>query len=111
MTYDANFDQNRLDQLANQHLKNSKATGKIMFFSESEDNRLDHASWQFTDDDYAAMKESDFKLHLMELLDILLIYRNQYTQPNSSQGVVHVHGNRLSIEWLTKEQAEDFLKD
>lgn len=106
MTYDANFDQARLDQLAKQHLANSSAIGKVLFFSDSEDNRLDYATWQFEENDYAAMIESGFKLHLMELLDTLLVYRAQNAQPNASQGVVHVQGNQLSIEWLIRTKVE-----
>ncbi len=107
MTYDHNFDQARLEQLAEQHLGNIDMTGRILFWGEDEGNRLDYATWQFdNDEDYAAVKGSDFKLQMMELLDTLLIYRAQYEQPNASQGVVHVNGKQLSIEWLPRESVE-----
>jgi hypothetical protein len=106
MTYDASFDQARLDQLAGQHLNDSNITGRVLFFSESEVGQLDSATMQFDDDDYETIKSSGFKFHLMELLNTLLEYRGQNNQPNASQGVVNVAGSTISIEWLPKESAE-----
>lgn len=107
MTYDSTFDQSRLDQLARQHLSNTDTTGRILFFGDPEENRLDLAAWQFDhDEDYEAIKGSDFKLQMMELLDTLLTYRAQHGQINTSQGVVHVDGGKLSIEWLSKAEVE-----
>lgn len=107
MTYDNTFDQTRLDQLAQQHLGRTKISGRILFFGDPEENRLDLATWQLNnDEDYEAIKVSDFKLHMMELLDTLLIYRTQHGQPNASQGVVHVEDGDLSIEWLPRVDVE-----
>lgn len=107
MTYDSTFDQTRLDQLAQQHLGGTNISGRILFFGDPEENRLDLATWQLdNDEDYEAIKGSDFKLHMMELLDTLLIYRAQHRQPNASQGAVHVKGGALSIEWLPKAEVE-----
>lgn len=41
MSYDADFDQTRLDQLSKQYLVDSKAEGSVFFMSDSSDNRLD----------------------------------------------------------------------
>ena len=106
MTYDPSFNQLRLNQLAEQYLKDSNITGRVLFFSESEDNRLDYATWTFDSEDRLTLKKSGFQMMLMELLDALLIYRFQYHQPNTSQGVVHLKGEKISIEWLPKESAE-----
>lgn len=107
MTYDSNFDQARLDQLAEQHRGSININGQILFFADNDENRLDVATWQLDgDEDYEAIKGSDFKLHMMELLDTLLTYRAQNNQPNASQGVVHWDGNQLSIQWLPKESVE-----
>jgi len=107
MTYDSSFDQARLDQLANQHLTNKKITGRILFFGDPEENRLDLATWQFdNDEDYETIKGSDFKLQIMELIDTLLTYRAQHGQPNAGQGVVHLEGKTLSIKWLPKAEVE-----
>ncbi|WP_372985492.1 hypothetical protein [Marinobacter sp.] len=107
MAYDAEFDQTRLDQLAQQHLGGTNISGRILFFGDPGENRLDLATWQLdNDEDYEAIKGSDFKLHMMELLDTLQTYRAQHSQPNASQGVVHVDGQALSIEWLPKAQVE-----
>lgn len=43
MSYDASFDQARLNQLAEQYLIGSSAEGQVFFLSDSDDNRLDHA--------------------------------------------------------------------
>ncbi|EBA00239.1 hypothetical protein MELB17_03947 [Marinobacter sp. ELB17] len=42
----------------------------------------------------------------MELLNILLVYRAQQNQLNTSQGMVNVDGGQLSIEWLPKSDVE-----
>ncbi len=80
-----------------------RSSGRILFFGDPEENRLDLATWQLdSDEDYETIKGSDFKLHMMELLDTLLIYRAQHRQQNAGQGVVHMGGDRLSIEWLPR---------
>lgn len=105
--YDSTFDQARLDQLAQQHLDGTNISGRILFFGDPEKNRLDLATWQLdNDEDYEAIKGSDFKLHMMELLDTLLTYRAQHGQPNASHGVVYVEGNAMFIKWLPKTEAE-----
>jgi len=107
MTYESTFDQARLDQLAGQHLRNASLTGRVLFFGDPEENRLDLATWQFDNDgDYEALKGSDFKLQMMELLDTLLTYRAQHKQPNASQGVIHIEGDSLAIEWLPRKEVE-----
>lgn len=107
MSFDDSFDQTRLDQLAGQHLSNASITGRVLFFGDPEENRLDLATWQLdSDENYEALKGSEFKLQLMELLDAMLSYRAQHNQPNASQGVVHVDNGKLSIEWLPKEKVE-----
>ncbi|ART82442.1 hypothetical protein CBP31_07235 [Oceanisphaera profunda] len=110
MTYDASFDQMRLDMLARQHLENSDAVGSVIYSSNNE-KQLDHATWRFPNADYVAFGESGFKMHLMELFDTLITYRTQCTQPNSGQGVVNVQGNQLSIEWLTLAEVEALRED
>ncbi|WP_341938243.1 hypothetical protein [Marinimicrobium sp. C2-29] len=79
MSYDANFDKARLGQLSEQYLTNSAAEGRVLFLSDSDDNRLDHARWQVDDVVYDDFSKSGFKMHLMELLDILLVYRAQHS--------------------------------
>lgn len=107
MSYDSNFDQTRLEQLAEQYLSESTVEGQVFFLSDSDDNRLDHARWQFEQADYDAFNSSGFKLHLMELLDTLLVYRAQYDLPNASQGVVHIRGTNLAVEWLPRGKFEE----
>jgi len=107
MTYDSTFDQTRLDQLAQQHLGGTDISGRILFFGDPGENRLDLATWQLNkDEDYETIKGSDFKFQMMELLDTLLSYRAQHRQQNAGQGVVHMEGDRLSIEWLPRVDVE-----
>lgn len=54
---------------------------ECFFFSESEDNRFDYGTYQLSDSGYEAIKESGFKMHLLELIDTLLVYRAQHKQP------------------------------
>ncbi|MCK7544971.1 hypothetical protein MLC59_12445 [Marinobacter bryozoorum] len=111
MEYDAEFDQTRLDQLAQQHLGGTDISGRILFFGDPEENRLDLATWQLNkDEDYETIKGSDFKFQMMELLDTLMTYRAQQGEPNAGQGVVHINGRQLSIEWLPRAYVEE-LRD
>ncbi|WP_449288267.1 hypothetical protein [Marinobacter salarius] len=107
MSYDANFDQTRLDQLAEQYLADNRAEGEVFFLSDSDDNRLDHARWRFEEADHDSLKDSGFKMHLIELLDTLLVYRAKHDKPNASQGVVKIRGNDITIEWLPKSEFEE----
>lgn len=107
MTYDSTFDQTRLDQLAQQHLGGTNISGRILFFGDPEENRLDLATWQLdNDEDYEAIKVSGFKPQILELLDTLLTYRAHHAQPNTGQGVVYAENGKLSIEWLPKNHVE-----
>ena len=107
MSYDANFDQTRLNQLAEQYLADNRAKGEVFFLSDSDDNRIDHARWRFEEADHDSLKDSGFKMHLMELLDTLLVYRAEHDKPNASQGVVKVRGSDLAIEWLPRSKFEE----
>ncbi|HHQ69538.1 MAG TPA: hypothetical protein ENM98_04440 [Halothiobacillaceae bacterium] len=93
--------------MAEQYLANNRAAGEVFFLSDSDDNRLDHARWKFEEADYESLNDSGFKKHLMELLDILLVYRAKHDKPNASQGVVKVCGSELTIEWLPRNKFEE----
>ncbi|MCE0734609.1 hypothetical protein LWH48_17775 [Halomonas sp. G15] len=104
MSYDPDFDQYRLDQLASTHLSDRLAIGDIAFFAD-DDGRLGKATWRLNDNAYKTLNDSGFKHYLMELLDSLIIYRKQHNKPNSSQGIIYVNGRKLNIEWVTPEEA------
>ncbi len=107
MPYDPSFDQSRIDQLAAQCLESNVGEGKVIFLSDSEDNRLDVASWRFEDEQAKdKLMKSDFKVYLMNLLDSLLVYRAQHGQPNATQGVVYVCQDRMELQWVSREEAE-----
>lgn len=108
MNFDDSFDQTRLDQLAEQYLNNSSVTGRIPFYSDPEDDYVGLATWQLDKDEYYdSVKDSGFKFHMMELLHNLLAYRVQHGQPNARQGVVHINGDKLTIDWLPKQQVDE----
>ena len=94
-------------QLAEQYLADNRAEGEVFFLSDSDDNRLDHARWRFEEADHDSLKDSGFKMQLMELLDTLLVYRAKHDKPNASQGVVKIRGNDITIEWLPKSEFEE----
>lgn len=101
MNYDHSFDQNRLTQLSNQYLSSSAFTGRVLFQSDPEDNRLAQARWEMTDAAFEELKSSGFKQALMELLDVLIIYRAKHSQPNGKGGVVYMNGSELKLEWFS----------
>lgn len=111
MNYDASFDQARLDMLAQQYLKENTTEGRVLFLSESEDNSLEQARWVLDDATYSALNAAGFKLGLMELLRILMVYRAQCSQPNASQGVVHIHKNQMAIEWLCRREFDALFSE
>lgn len=106
MNYDADVDTQRLSQLAEQFIPDNPVEGRVLFLSNHEGDYLEHARWQIDDATYETFNASGFKLHLMELINILIIYRTQCQQPNSNQGIVYIRKNKLSIEWLPKIQVE-----
>lgn len=106
MIYDPNFDQLRLNLLAEQCLIDKNIGGQVIFSAETYDSHIDHATPQFNDDDYASLKKSGFMLFLIELLHSLSNYRTEHKRPNSKQGIVHVNQSQLSIEWLSLEAVE-----
>ena len=107
MNYDPSFDQARLNQLAAQCLANNSAKGKVIFLSDSEDNTLDVASFRFDEPDAIEhLIASGFKTYLIGLLDTLLINRAEHNQPNASQGIVYVDGDRIDLKWVTRDEAE-----
>lgn len=108
MSFDDSFDQTRLDHLSGQFLNNSSVTARILFFSDPEDDYVGLATWQFDKDEYYdIVKNSGFKFYMMELLHNLLAYRVQHGKPNARQGVVHINGDKLTIEWLPKHQVDE----
>lgn len=106
MPYDSDFDTQRLTQLSDQYLVDHPVSGSVLFQSSSDDNRLDHARWQFNDTDYKQLADSGFKQHLMELLDTLMIYRAEHHQPHSTRGLVNIQNGVITLEWLSESQFE-----
>lgn len=107
MSYDSNFDQDRINQLARQCLATNEGVGKVFFLSDSEDNRLDVTTWRFEDDEARTrLMKSQFKLYLIELLDTLLVYRFSHNQPNASQGVVTICQDSMGVQWMSRADFE-----
>ncbi len=99
LTYDNEFEQTRLTMLAEQHPSIVRSRGEVVF-SADEENRLSGASWTLEDEIFDQVIESGFKLHLMELLDAFIAYREQCNEFPRKKGMVRFRDGVITIEWV-----------
>lgn len=104
--FDADYENIRLNQLSKQCLSDLKITGEIYFGSITEENRLDFASWFFSDSEQEKIDSSGYKDFLLNLLDSLIIYRSSHEQKFSRAGIVTIKESCASIEWVKDGEAE-----
>jgi len=98
--FDQNFEAVRLAMLAKQYPDIVKTAGEVIFCAENGEDRLSGTSWTLDDDIFDQVEESDFKLHLLELLDAFIEYRGQCNVLPKKEGIVRFGSGDLSIEWL-----------
>ncbi|MDP4533498.1 hypothetical protein Q9252_15235 [Marinobacter salarius] len=103
--YDKEFEQTRLNMLAEQHRNIVGSKGEVCFEADHE-NRLSGTSWTLDDDIFDRVSESGFKLHLMELLDAFIAYRAQCNESPRKQGIVRFNNGAMTIEWLNDETTQ-----
>ena len=106
MKYDNTLEIQRLEQLASQHLMGIDFTGKVVFLSDQIERRLDVTSWHVDDSEWKIFNDKNFKIHLIELLDSLIMHRANQGVTESLSGVVTVDKQTLNIEWLSTAEAE-----
>lgn len=111
MEFDPHLEQQRLDMLAEQFLVNNEASAKFVFFSAPDGDYVGHGRWSINQDLQTEIRESGFSQLLMEQLHELLKQRVQHNKPHARQGVVHVDGNRLSVEWLPEHLANEYYEE
>lgn len=99
-SYDFAFESFRLAQLCEQFLKGAAVDGEIVFHSVTAENRLDAASFFFSDADLEALEASGFKASVLALLDDLIIYRTRCQEQNCRDGVLRLEQSRPSVVWL-----------
>lgn len=97
--FDQDFEQTRLTMLSEQYTSIVRSKGEVSFQADNE-NRLSGASWTLDDEIFDDISESEFKLHLMELLDTLIAYRGQCNQSPRKQGIVRFSDGIMTMEWL-----------
>jgi len=106
MNKNLSFAENRLNQLTDQLLSETSVTGSIVFFADEEAGGISGATWRFDEEDHTFLKESGYKLLLMELLDILIQHRASEGDADTLCGLVHLDASSPEIHWLTSEEAE-----
>lgn len=106
MNYDASFDRTRLNQLTEQLLSGTAISGDIFFVADEEDGGILGATWQFEEEDSAALKECNFKFMLMELLNILIRYRVSHRFYDTLCGVIHLENSYANIHWLPEADVQ-----
>ena len=98
--FDQNFEATRLTMLAKQYPEIVKATGEVIFCAEDNEDRLSITRWKIEDDIFEEATKSGFKVHLIELLDNFIQYRDQCSELPKKEGVVRFGDGGLNIEWL-----------
>lgn len=99
-SYDFAFESFRLAQLCEQFLKGTAVDGDIVFHSVTAENRLDAASFFFSDADLETLEASGFKASVLALLDDLIIYRARCQEQNCRDGVLRLDQSKPSVVWL-----------
>ncbi|WP_027909351.1 hypothetical protein [Pseudomonas sp. URMO17WK12:I4] len=99
-SYDFAFENFRLEQLCEQFLTGAAVDGEIVFHSVAAENRLDAASFFFSDADLETLDASGFKTSVLALLDDLIIYRARCQEQNCRDGVLRLEQSRPSVVWL-----------
>jgi hypothetical protein len=98
-SYDKEFEQTRLTMLIEQHPNIVHSKGEVIFGADDK-NRLSGASWTLEDEVFDQISDSEFKLHLMELLDTFIAYRAQCNEFPRKEGIVWLSDGSMIIEWL-----------
>lgn len=98
--FDQDFETTRLAMLVKQYPEVVKANGEVVFCAEDNEARLSGTRWTVEDDIFEKAIESGFKVHLIELLDNLIQYRDQCNELPKKEGVVRFGDGGLNIEWL-----------
>lgn len=98
--FDSDFESNRLAMLAQQYPEIVSANGRVIFNADADEDRLSGTRWRADEDIFVQLAESGFKHHLMELLDIFIIYRGQCNELPKEEGIVRFGDGKLVIEWL-----------
>ena len=98
--FDQDFEATRLAMLAKQYPEVVKENGKVVFCAEDNEARLSGTRWTVEDEIFEKATESGFKVHLIELLDNFIQYRNQCSELPKKEGVVRFSDGGLNIECL-----------
>jgi len=111
MEFDPQLEQECLDALAKQYLVGNKEPAKFVFFSAPDGDYVGHGRWSIDQDLQAKNRESGFSQMLIEQLHVLLKQRVKHNKPNARQGVVHIDGDHLSVEWLPEYKATEYYEE
>lgn len=98
--YDQSFESIRLNMLAQQHFEIVKIEGQLFFHADENEDRFSHGTWTLDENISAQAADSGFKLNLIELLDIFIIYRGQNNELPNKVGIVRFGDGELNIQWL-----------
>lgn len=94
------FEATRLTMLAKKYPEIAKANGEVILCAEDDGDRLSDTRWEVEDDIFKQATESEFKVHLIELLDNFIEYRGKCAELPRKEGVVRFGSGELNIEWL-----------
>ena len=104
--YDPSFQERRLRDLSARYLATNTAQGTVVFQADSEEITIARATFFFEDKSaFPWFKETGFRDLLIYFLDIMIRYRNLHEVENANEGLVHIDGGNMSIEWLPTGQA------
>lgn len=104
--YDQSFESIRLNMLAQQHFEIVKVEGQLFFHADENEDHFSHGTWTLDEDIEVQAADSGFKLHLIELLNIFIMYRGENNKLPKKMGIVRFGDGELNIQWLTDETVD-----
>ncbi|THK40629.1 hypothetical protein E8Q33_12240 [Methylophaga sp. SB9B] len=104
--FDPKFEITRLNMLAKQHFEIVKVDGQLFFHADENEDHFSHGTWTLDEDIEVQASDSGFKLHLIELLNIFIMYRGENNNLPKKMGIVRFGDGELNIQWLTDETVD-----
>ncbi|WP_417504815.1 hypothetical protein [Marinomonas gallaica] len=97
--FDKNFESLRLKVFAKQYPEIMKDEGKLIFIAEDNEDYFSHGCWILEDHIQKMIIDTDFKLQLILLIEILMQHRSQHNVTPRKEGIVFFGHGDITIKW------------
>jgi hypothetical protein len=109
-TYDSDFEGLRLSMLAKQYPEISSNECKFIFWADEKKSEFSHGTWICEDAVHEKIRESQFKMQFILLIENFIEYRAACNKFPQKEGVVRFGNEELEIEWVEDGVAEALKK-